>query len=118
MSKKTVSLEEIKHELNKNCACVVLIDAAKIHGVSTNEDINSATIKEPSSCCLSTTGLFTSIIGYCGHFIVVIGYDQNRQLIFYRNPSCTKTLSYASEENFEISRKAFGTDEDIVFIYV
>lgn len=54
---------------------------------------------------------------YRGHFIVLIGYDDERQLVYYRNPSATLSVSYASYASFEAARKSFGTDEDILFIY-
>ena len=55
---------------------------------------------------------------YQGHFIVIIGYDDTKKLIFYRNPATSKKLSFTSYFNFEISRKSFGTDQDILFIYI
>lgn len=54
---------------------------------------------------------------YRGHFIVLIGFDDERQLVYYRNPSATLSVSYASYASFETARKSFGTDEDILFIY-
>jgi len=55
---------------------------------------------------------------YLGHFIVLIGYDDNKRLFFYRNPATSKKLSFTSYFNFEIARKSFGTDQDILFIYI
>ncbi len=54
---------------------------------------------------------------YLGHFIVLIGYDDLRNLIFYRNPATSKKLSITSYVNLEIARKSYGTDQDILFIY-
>lgn len=54
---------------------------------------------------------------YLGHFIVLVGYDDNKRIVFYRNPSTSKILSFTSYFNFEIARKSFGTDQDILFIY-
>ena len=54
---------------------------------------------------------------YLGHFIVLIGYDDLRNLIFYRNPATSKKLSITTYVNFEIARKSYGTDQDILFIY-
>jgi hypothetical protein len=59
----------------------------------------------------------TSKNNYCGHFVVVIGYDDAKKLVFYRNPGTACNFSYTSYLNFEIARKSFGTDEDILFIY-
>ena len=54
---------------------------------------------------------------YLGHFIVVIGYDHAKNIMFYRNPARTKTLSYTDYTSFEAARKSYGTDQDILFIY-
>ena len=55
---------------------------------------------------------------YRGHFIALIGFDDSRQLMFYRNPASKKNFSFTSYLNFEISRKSYGTDQDILFVYV
>ena len=55
---------------------------------------------------------------YLGHFIVLIGYDDLRGCVFYRNPATSKKLSYTSYANIEIARKSYGTDQDILFIYL
>lgn len=54
---------------------------------------------------------------YMGHFIVLIGYDHEKRLMFYRNPAHTMKLSYTNYDSFEEARKSFGTDQDILFIY-
>ena len=55
---------------------------------------------------------------YLGHFIVLVGYDDSKNVILYRNPASSKKLSYTSYYYFEIARKTYGTDQDILFIYV
>jgi hypothetical protein len=55
--------------------------------------------------------------GYCGHFVVLCGFDTEADLIFYRNPACSQRLSCTNSEQFEQARKSYGTDEDILFIY-
>lgn len=54
---------------------------------------------------------------YCGHYIVLIGYDDSRRLVFYRNPSSSNDFSFTSYSSFECARRSFGTDEDLIFIY-
>lgn len=55
---------------------------------------------------------------YCGHFIYVCGYNDNKNLIYYKNPASNYNFSYTSYLNFEIARKSFGTDQDILFIQI
>jgi hypothetical protein len=57
-------------------------------------------------------------INYLGHFIVLIGYDDDKRLIFYRNPASNRTFSLTSYLNFEAARKSYGTDQDIFFVYI
>jgi hypothetical protein len=61
------------------------------------------------------------VSNYTGHFIVIIGYDNNNKTIFYRDPAIANgdnsRLSYSTEDDVEKARKSFGTDQDILFIY-
>lgn len=52
-----------------------------------------------------------------GHFIVLVGYDDDKEIIFYRNPSRSENLSYTTFASIETARKSYGTDQDILFIY-
>ena len=114
--KKSLTLDEIKAQLGPKCACIVLIDANKLNGIDTDslETVQNMQI----NCFSNLIAMFKSKLGYAGHFIVLIGFDNVRQLIFYRNPSTSKRLSYTGEENFELARKSYGADEDIIFLYL
>ncbi|XP_066249006.1 protein GUCD1 isoform X1 [Euwallacea similis] len=54
---------------------------------------------------------------YQGHYIVLCGYDIERQKIFYRNPSFADHVCQMSLSTLEEARKSYGTDEDLIFIY-
>ncbi|XP_050315979.1 protein GUCD1 isoform X3 [Anthonomus grandis grandis] len=54
---------------------------------------------------------------YQGHYIVLCGYDIERQRVFYRNPSFGDHVCVMSVANLENARKSYGTDEDVIFIY-
>ncbi|CAG9770046.1 unnamed protein product [Ceutorhynchus assimilis] len=56
-------------------------------------------------------------ITYQGHYVVLCGYDIERQKVFYRNPSFGDHVCAMSVSNLEEARKSYGTDEDIIFIY-
>lgn len=91
------------------CVCICLVDTNKLRGINTNNyeiDENLLPIDK-----IHSSG------DYCGHFIVVIGYNTEKKLIYYRNPASDKQISITTESYFEEARKAFGTDEDILFIY-
>lgn len=136
-----MSLNEIKTELcNSRCVCIILVDANLLHGMNRDTDEDDISVdyldrKATNSCCLNLTNplygsqttndlhssveidLVNQAHNYCGHFIVLIGYDDNRQIVFYRNPASSKNLSITSYANFEKARKSYGTDEDVLFIY-
>ena len=84
-----------------------------------NDNLNLALTNHESfvkKIISSAVNLITSS-SYCGHFIVLIGYDEKNRIFFYLNPSTSKNLSFTCEDNFEISRTDYGTDEDIIFVY-
>ncbi|KAH1012032.1 hypothetical protein HUJ04_001278 [Dendroctonus ponderosae] len=49
---------------------------------------------------------------YQGHYIVLCGYDIERQRVFYRNPSFGDHVCAMSVSTLEEARKSYGTDED------
>ncbi|KAL1501760.1 hypothetical protein ABEB36_007028 [Hypothenemus hampei] len=53
---------------------------------------------------------------YQGHYIVLCGYDLDKQKISYRNPSFGDHVCTMSLSTFEEARKSYGTDEDAIFI--
>ena len=59
----------------------------------------------------------TSHSKFLGHYIVTVGYDDLRQRILYRNPASSKKLCYTSYKCFEVARRTYGTDQDLIFIY-
>lgn len=55
--------------------------------------------------------------GYQGHFVPIVGYDAEN--VFIHNPGLTDPQEFmpVKKELFEESRKAEGTDEDIIIIH-
>ncbi|RNA16987.1 GUCD1 isoform X2 [Brachionus plicatilis] len=122
-----------------------LLNGKNIHLEDEDKDLNEVYNSEDmkdfhrvsrASCCINPFGKKTdknsktdlnkmvemnikksSRSSYCGHYITLVGYDDVKELIFYRNPSSVQNFSFTSYLNFEIARKSFGTDQDILFIY-
>ncbi|XP_045880540.1 protein GUCD1 isoform X3 [Meles meles] len=56
---------------------------------------------------------------YQGHFIVLRGYNRTTGCIFYNNPAYADPgMCSTSISNFEEARTSYGTDEDILFVYL
>ena len=54
---------------------------------------------------------------YQGHYVVLVGYDQNTKEVLYRNPTVRDKVCHMPYDSLEESRTAYGTDEDVIFIY-
>uniref|UniRef100_A0A8C0T024 Guanylyl cyclase domain containing 1 n=1 Tax=Canis lupus familiaris TaxID=9615 RepID=A0A8C0T024_CANLF len=55
---------------------------------------------------------------YQGHFIVLCGYSRATGCIFYNNPAYADRMCSTSISNFEGARTSYGTDEDILLVYL
>ena len=98
--KQQVTCEFIKMELVlKKCVCILLVDANKLKDATyLDNDSLSLTSSDDNdcnkiSCCLfrqsKTTSEknddnFVSNSNYLGHFIVVIGFDEIKNIIYFR----------------------------------
>ncbi|XP_019053956.1 PREDICTED: protein GUCD1 isoform X2 [Nelumbo nucifera] len=54
--------------------------------------------------------------GYSGHYIVVCGYDAERDEFEIRDPASSRKCDKVSTGCLEEARKSFGTDEDLLLI--
>jgi hypothetical protein len=99
------------HLIEQRAPCLVLIDASKLE------------------CCTCKKTNFNRLIGkfiplissssYQGHYILVIGYTTTKEneFIRYVDPNKNDGFCTTTIENFDLARKAFGTDEDVIFCY-
>lgn len=53
---------------------------------------------------------------YCGHYVVLCGFDADKRCVYYKNPSFDESLCCAKFDMFESARHSYGTDDDIIFI--
>ncbi len=91
-----------------NCCC----ESAKTCSMADLDDIVALNLAHMNNEKSSNNN------NYSGHFIILIGYDDSKRLIFYRNPASKRNLSFTSYLNFELARKSYGTDQDILFLYI
>nr|KAF6465377.1 guanylyl cyclase domain containing 1 [Rousettus aegyptiacus] len=72
-------------------------------------------------CCFAPRGhrCFCRTPDYQGHFIVLRGYNRATSSIFYNNPAYADPgMCSTSISNFEEARTSYGTDEDILFVFL
>ena len=68
--------------------------------------------------CIKPMAVFSACAPhkFTGHYVVLCGYDPERSVVYYRDPSASATLCATSYENFESSRHEYGTDDDVLLV--
>ncbi|XP_056169532.1 guanylyl cyclase 1 isoform X3 [Syzygium oleosum] len=62
------------------------------------------------------SGLGDSVSGYTGHYIVICGYDADKDEFEIRDPASSRNQEKVTSRCLGEARKSFGTDEDILLI--
>ncbi|KAK2121227.1 guanylyl cyclase domain-containing protein 1 [Saguinus oedipus] len=109
----TVSVQDIQAHLAQGHVAIVLVNSGVLHC-----DLCSSPVKY---CCFAPSGhrCFCRTPDYQGHFIVLRGYNRATGCIFYNNPAYADPgMCSTSISNFEEARTSYGTDEDILFVYL
>lgn len=108
----TVSVQDIQAHLAQGHVAIVLVNSGVLHC-----DLCSSPVKY---CCFTPSGhrCFCRTPDYQGHFIVLRGYNRATGCIFYNNPAYADRMCSTSISNFEEARTSYGTDEDILFVYL
>ncbi|KAF5290113.1 hypothetical protein FQA39_LY14894 [Lamprigera yunnana] len=57
-------------------------------------------------------------ISYQGHYITLCGYNLKIRKIYYRNPSLNEHVCITSFEILEEAWRSYGTDQDLILIYI
>ncbi|KAG3278796.1 guanylyl cyclase domain containing 1, transcript variant X3 [Ictidomys tridecemlineatus] len=112
VEKCTVSVQDIQAHLAQGHVAIVLVNSGVLHC-----DLCSSPVKY---CCFAPRGhrCFCRTPDYQGHFIVLRGYNRATGCIFYNNPAYADRMCSTSVSNFEEARTSYGTDEDILFVYL
>jgi len=106
VEKRRVSSEEIVDHLTYSGPVIVLTNANMLQ-------CSRCTPSGSLSCyssCFSTSS-------YQGHYIVLVGCDKLGQEILYRNPTVRDKVCQMNSAALEEARTAYGTDEDVIFIF-
>ena len=91
VQEKRLSLEELLEVVTKDSVPIILLDWNIIKG------------REEK--------------GYQGHFVPIVGYDEQNVYIHNHGLKDTKEFMPVLRETFDKARKAEGTDEDVVIVY-
>ncbi|XP_070132133.1 protein GUCD1 isoform X1 [Equus przewalskii] len=113
VEKCAVSVQDIQEHLAQGHVAIVLVNSGVLHC-----DLCSSPVKY---CCFAPSGhhCFCRTPDYQGHFIVLRGYNRATSCIFYNNPAYADPgMCSTSISNFEEARTSYGTDEDILFVYL
>lgn len=112
VEKCTVSVQDIQTHLAQGHVAIVLVNSGVLHC-----DLCSSPAKY---CCFAPRGhrCFCRTPDYQGHFIVLRGYNRATSSIFYNNPAYADRMCSTSISNFEEARTSYGTDEDILFVFL
>lgn len=110
VEKRSVSLEEIISRLMKGYVAIVLVNSNALI-------CNWCEVYAPNKLRMLADCLRPSAPSeYCGHYIVLCGFDADKRSIYYKNPSFNEVLCCAKFNMFESARHSYGTDDDIIFI--
>ncbi|XP_057600590.1 protein GUCD1 isoform X2 [Hippopotamus amphibius kiboko] len=112
VEKCTVSVQDVQAHLAQGHVAIVLVNSGLLRC-----DLCSGPVK---CCCFAPRGRRCSCRSpaYQGHFIVLRGYSRPASCIFYNNPAYADRMCSTSISNFEEARTSYGTDEDILFVYL
>lgn len=106
----SVTSEELKEHLIKHQQpCLVLIDA---------NQITCSTCRR-SLLLRIAESIQHSFLSYQGHYVILAGFEtkDGKEFVRYIDPGRNDHICQTNRENFDRARKAFGTDEDLIFCY-
>ncbi|CAL1272429.1 unnamed protein product [Larinioides sclopetarius] len=109
VEKRSVKMDEILDHLSCSNPAIVLVNANLLY-------CDTCTC-HTKKCLMQVLGYCNSSFAYQGHYIVLCGFNKTEGKILYRNPSVFNicTIPY---DSFEVARKSFGTDEDVLFVFL
>jgi len=53
-----------------------------------------------------------------GHYILIVGYNQEKDVFLYKNPSSSQSVCFAPSSVVEEARRSYGTEENIIIVSI
>jgi hypothetical protein len=104
---RSLSVEDLVSHLQENNPIISLVDWTLMSCVWCDSKIRKCW-----SCITCNQG------PYQGHFVVVVGFDRSKNLVYYKNPDGrTEELCGIQTEQFQKARMSDGTDQDTLLVY-
>lgn len=110
VEERSCDMTEIIRHLAHKGPCIVLTNANLLRCEVRHRQVTHC--RGHLSECFTRTLRKT----YQGHYIILVGFDLDRQKIIYRNPTFRDRECEMSLDCLEEARTDYGTDEDVIFI--
>ncbi|BFZ18601.1 hypothetical protein BsWGS_21640 [Bradybaena similaris] len=107
VQKRSLAMDELIRHLQENNPIISLVDWTLMNCLWCDSKVRKCW-----SCITCNQG------PYQGHFVVVVGYDRHKDMIFYKNPDGRRhELCSIQTDRFQKARMSDGTDQDTLFVY-
>jgi len=98
---------EFKDHISAGNVALMLINSLLFGCLECQHDL----FNEDTLCILPVSGT-----PYRGHYIIVCGYNPIQDTYVFKNPSANKPLCFVPASTLELSRKSFGTQQNVILI--
>ncbi|EDX01360.1 protein GUCD1 isoform X1 [Drosophila yakuba] len=117
VEQRTVDMEVILRHLARHGPVILLTNASLL-----TCEVCKRNVLEKFGCfhlpCIVQNTRLRGPKRYAGHYVVLCGYDMAAQKLFYHNPEVHDGhICRCLIDSMDTARRAYGTDEDIIFIY-
>ncbi|KAK3750065.1 hypothetical protein RRG08_018362 [Elysia crispata] len=107
VQERSLTIEELLNHVQQDSPAIVLVNQSYLHCLSC-ADSKARKCWDCLTLCQKP---------YCGHFVVLCGFDRTKDLVFYRDPdsNCPEVCQIHTKA-FDKARFSDGTDEDVIII--
>lgn len=107
---RTVDMAEIVHEVEHKKSLVLVLVDKRLLKCGLCDDSTETGLVGRTRCGT------TQAPGFLGHYILLYAYDKDLDAFLMKDPAANSRTCVVPGAVLERARKAFGTDEDIIFV--